>query len=84
MTETSIEIETIEDLTNNLVEVKNNILNGHIELERAKEFNNTAGKILGTIKLQLAYQALTLAFKSRSMSVPNIPYLESPKCLTGE
>jgi len=79
--ETMIKTETIENLTNDLVDVKNNILNGNIELERAKEFNNTAGKILGTIKLQLAYQALTLAFKSRAMNMPTIPYLEGQKCL---
>jgi len=73
--------ETITDLTNDLVGVKNQLLDGSIEMETAKEFNNTAGKILNTIKVQLAHQALVLACENHGRTPFAIPYLENQKCL---
>ena len=73
-----VRVETIDDLTQDLVDIKNGIKDGSIELEVAKEFNNTAGKILNTVKVQLARQALILAFEQRGRKMSPMPYLEGP------
>lgn len=62
---------TITDIRDQLVEVFNGLRDGTIEPKAAVEVNNTAGKIIGTAKVQLAYHAL------RGES-PNIPFLAAP------
>lgn len=70
---------TITDIRDQLVEVFNGLRDGTIEPKAAIEVNNTAGKIIGTAKVQLAYHAL------RGES-PHIPFLAAPveqKQITG-
>ncbi len=62
---------TITDIRDQLVEVFKGLRDGTIEPKAAVEVNNTAGKIIGTAKVQLAYHAL------RGES-PNIPFLAAP------
>lgn len=76
------EIETINELTQDLVDVKNDLKNGHIELERAREINNTAGKILNTIKVQMQYTIISLACEAQGHKMVHIPYLGEQKCLS--
>ncbi len=62
---------TITDIRNDLIEVFNGLRDGSIEAKDAIEINNTAGKIISSAKVQIAYHAL------RS-EAPNIPFLASP------
>lgn len=71
----------IAKLTANLDKTVDDVLKGHIELARAKQYFNGVGKILGTIKVQQAQQALHLAYKTHDLDLPNIPYLGDQKCL---
>lgn len=49
---------TITDIRNDLVEVFNRLRDGTMEAKDAVEINNTAGKIISSVKVQLAYAAL--------------------------
>lgn len=62
---------TITDIRNELIAVFNGLRAGTIDAKDAAEVNNTAGKIIGTAKVQLAYHAL------RGES-PIIPFLAAP------
>lgn len=59
---------TIEDIRDSLVEVFEGLRNGTMEPKQAVEINNTAGKIINTAKVQIAYSALR-------GEQPNIPFL---------
>lgn len=70
---------TITDIRDNLIEVFNGLRDGSIDIKDAVEINNTAGKIINSAKVQIAYSALR-------GEAPNIPFLQTavlkPKKLT--
>lgn len=59
---------TISDIRNELINVFNGLRDGSIEAKDAMEINNTAGKIISTAKVQVAYYALR-------GEAPDIPFL---------
>lgn len=61
---------TITDIRDQLIEVFNSLRDGSIEVKDAVEINNTAGKIINTAKVQIAYSALR-------GDIPNIPFLDT-------
>lgn len=61
---------TITDIRDQLIEVFNGLRDGTVETKDAVEINNTAGKIINTAKVQIAYAAL------RS-EAPYIPFLDT-------
>lgn len=69
---------TITDIRNNLIDVFNGLRDGTLEIKDAVEINNTAGKIISSAKVQLAYHALRgecpempfLAAETRSIPKP--------------
>ena len=61
-------IKSIEELRTELCEIFEALKTGQMEVRDAKERNNTAGKILGSIKVQLEYAALQKV-------TPDIPFL---------
>lgn len=68
-------MKTVTELRNELIVVFEALRKGHIELPRAAEINNTAGKILSTVKVQLASAVLR-------GEKPDILFLgDSKKCL---
>lgn len=48
----------VESMRNDLIEVFNKLRSGAIESKDATEINNTAGKIINSVKVQLAYHAM--------------------------
>lgn len=62
---------TITDIRNDLIAVFNGLKDGSIEAKDAIEINNTAGKIINSAKVQLAYHALR-------GETPNIEFLSAP------
>lgn len=60
---------TITDIRNDLINVFNGLRDGTLDAKEAVEINNTAGKIISSAKVQLAYHALR-------GEQPNIPFLE--------
>lgn len=61
-------MKTIDDLGLRLRDLFDQISTGEMDLKQAVELNNTAGKIINTYKVQLAYHALR-------GETPNIPFL---------
>jgi len=61
---------TITDIRNQLIEVFNGLRDGSIAAKDAVEINNTAGKIINTAKVQIAYSALR-------GDIPVIPFLDT-------
>jgi hypothetical protein len=61
---------TITDIRDNLIEVFNGLRDGSIDIKDAVEINNTAGKIINSAKVQIAYSALR-------GEAPNIPFLQA-------
>ncbi len=61
-------MESITDLRNKLIRMFNALEEGTADPKQAVELNNTAGKILGTAKVQLGYAALR-------GEIPEIPFL---------
>jgi hypothetical protein len=61
---------TITDIRDQLVEVFNGLRDGSVEVKDAIEINNTAGKIINTAKVQIAYSALRGEH-------PHIPFLDT-------
>ena len=49
---------TMTDIRNDLIKVFDGLKNGTMEAKDAVEINNTAGKIISSAKVQLAYAAL--------------------------
>ena len=62
---------TITDIRNDLIVVFHGLRGGTLEFKDAVEINNTAGKIIASAKVQLAYHALR-------GERPEIPFLNSP------
>jgi hypothetical protein len=65
---------TITDIRNDLINVFNKLRDGTMEAKDAVEINNTAGKIIASAKVQLAYAAL-------KGERPDIPFLASAPVL---
>lgn len=65
---------TINEIRDSLIDVFNKLKSGELDAKEAVEINNTAGKIISSAKVQLAYHAL------RGES-PNIDFLASPNAL---
>ena len=73
-----MKIDNVVGLRSELLNVFCELRSGAIELPIAQELNNTAGKILNTIKVELAKVALC-------GEKPNIKFLgDNKKCLTGK
>jgi hypothetical protein len=58
----------VTELRNQLLQVFDDLRSGSMDPKDAVEINNTAGKIISTVKMQLANAQL-------SGTVPNIPFL---------
>ena len=65
---------SITDIRNDLIDVFNKLRDGTMEAKDAVEINNTAGKIIASAKVQLAYAAL-------KGEQPDIPFLASTPVL---
>lgn len=61
---------TITDIRDQLIEVFDKLIAGTIDPKEAVEINNTAGKIINSAKVQIAYAALRC-------EAPYIPFLET-------
>lgn len=61
---------TITDIRNQLIEIFNGLRDGTVDIKAAVEINNTAGKIINTAKVQIAYSALR-------GEAPYIPFLDT-------
>jgi translation elongation factor EF-4 len=61
---------TITDIRDQLIEMFNGLRDGSVQAKDAIEINNTAGKIINTAKVQIAYSALR-------GEAPNIPFLDT-------
>lgn len=61
-------MKNITELRNELSDLFEDIKCGAIEVKQASEMNNTAGKIINSVKVQLAYSDLR-------KEKPNIPFL---------
>lgn len=66
---------TITDIRNDLVNVFNRLRDGTMEAKDAVEINNTAGKIISSVKVQLAYAAL----RGEQPDIPFLGYQALPK-----
>jgi hypothetical protein len=70
---------TITDIREDLIAVFNKLKAGTMEAKDAFEINNTAGKIISSAKVQLAYAAL----RGEKPNIPflgvNGPAIEAPK-----
>jgi adhesin HecA-like repeat protein len=60
----------ITNIRDSLIEVFDKLRDGDMDLKQAAEINNTAGKIINTAKVQLAYAALR-------GEQPSIPFLNT-------
>ena len=61
-----------------LLVVFSGLRDGSMDSKDAFEINNTAGKIISTCKMQLAYHGLQLAYRSAGLDLPDIPFLNPP------
>lgn len=68
---------TINDIRDHLVEVFNGLRAGTVEIKDAVEINNTAGKIIASAKVQIAYHSMR-------DEVPDIPFLAAPAAVERE
>jgi hypothetical protein len=64
-------MSNITDIRNDLIAVFNGLRDGTMEAKDAVEINNTAGKIISSAKVQLAYAALR-------NERPEIEFLKTP------
>ena len=60
----------ITDVRDQLLEVFDGLRAGTVDIKNAVEINNTAGKIINTAKVQIAYSALR-------GEAPYIPFLDT-------
>lgn len=65
-------MKTIDDLRTSLSELFEGLKSGAADVKVASEMNNTAGKLINTLKVQLDYAALR-------KEEPNIPFLNADK-----
>lgn len=70
-------MKNIEELRTNLCKLFNDLQAGAIDSAKAKEMNNSAGKVISTAKAQIEYYALR-------KEAPNIPFLASSAQHEGE
>lgn len=63
---------TITDIRDQLIEIFNGLRDGSVDIKDAVEINNTAGKIINSAKVQIAYSALR-------GEAPYIPFLDTAK-----
>jgi hypothetical protein len=56
---TETKLDNIKDLRDQLIELFKNVKSDKIDLRKAKELNNTSGKMLSTAKLQMEYNVYT-------------------------
>ena len=66
-----MKVHTIEELRDELLDVFENLRTGKMEIGDAKEINNTAGKVIASVKVQLEYALLR-------RESPSLPFLKSP------
>ena len=64
-------MQTITELRSELLKLFNDLKTGEVDVKVAGEMNNTAGKLINTIKVELEYAALRKA-------EPSIPFLDRP------
>ncbi len=50
-------IKNMTDLTNDLVDVYEKLKAGHITTDKAKEQAKVAGKVIGSVRIQMEYNA---------------------------
>jgi hypothetical protein len=62
-------MKNVNDLRNSLLSLYEEIKCGEIDVKIASEMNNTAGKIINSVKLELEYSA-------QKKSAPNIKFLD--------
>lgn len=62
---------TIAEIRDELVQVFQDLRSGKMEAKDAVEINNTAGKIISSLKVQIAYHALR-------QEAPEIAFLAAP------
>ena len=62
-------MKTVTDLRNELCNTFDDLKAGNITPKVASEMNNSAGKIINTMKVQLDYHTMT-------KTKPNIPFLK--------
>ena len=65
---------TINEIRDSLIDVFTRLKAGEMDAKHAVEINNTAGKIISSAKVQLAYHALR-------GEAPNIAFLASPDAI---
>lgn len=65
---------TITEIRDNLIEVFNGLRDGTVDIKDAVEINNTAGKIINSAKVQIAYSALR-------GDTPYIPFLDTAQAV---
>lgn len=69
--------DTVTDIRDQLIAVFNGLRDGSVDVKDAVEINNTAGKIISSAKVQLAYHALR-------GEAPNIPFLAAASLKTDD
>jgi len=62
-------MKTIADLRSELCDTFDDLRAGNVTPKVASEMNNSAGKIINTLKIQLDYHTMT-------KTKPNIPFLK--------
>lgn len=62
-------MKTITDLRSELCDTFDDLRAGNVTPKVASEMNNSAGKIINTLKIQLDYHTMT-------KTKPNIPFLK--------
>lgn len=62
-------MKTINQLRDELLSTFDSLKSGEIDVKVAAEMNNTAGKIIGTVKVELEYSEL-------KNEIPSIAFLE--------
>lgn len=65
-------MKTINELRDELLCVFDSLKSGETDVKVAAEMNNTAGKIIGTVKVELEYAEL-------KKEAPSIAFLEYPR-----
>ena len=58
-------MKTMEELRNQLLDTAEGLEGGTIDLKVAAELNNTAGKIINTVRTQLEYAQLQESLKTK-------------------
>lgn len=73
----------ITEVRAHLLDVFNGLRNGSMEAKDAVEINNPAGKVISTVKVQLAYHAMRQERPEIEFlnSPPTTKTIESPKTL---